>query len=64
MQFFFFVKKYEPPSHVKLLLADDRFLFIGSLNWLFNGGKTKQKEISCLITNPNTIQYVKEEYLK
>ncbi len=56
--------KYAPPSHVKLLLVDDQYLFIGSLNWLYNSGKTDQKEISCLITNPDTIQYVKERYLE
>lgn len=56
--------KYEPPSHVKLLLVDDRYLFIGSLNWLYNSGKTDQKEISCLITDPDMIHYVKEKYLK
>lgn len=56
--------KYAPPSHVKLLLVDDQYLFIGSLNWLYNSGKTDQKEISCLITNPDTISYVKERYLE
>lgn len=55
--------EYLPPSHVKLLLADDKYLFIGSLNWLFNSGKTAQKEISCLITNKDTIQYVKKRFL-
>jgi phosphatidylserine/phosphatidylglycerophosphate/cardiolipin synthase-like enzyme len=55
--------QFSPPSHVKLLLVDDKYLFIGSLNWLFNSGKTDQKEISCLITNPGTIAYVKERFL-
>jgi len=55
--------RYAPPSHVKLLLVDNRYLFIGSFNWLFNSGKTKQKEISCLITNPNMIAYTKERFL-
>lgn len=32
--------QFSPPSHVKLLLIDDKYLFIGSLNWLFNSGKT------------------------
>lgn len=56
--------EYLPPSHVKLLLIDDKYLFIGSLNWLFNSGKTNQKEISCLITNEYTIEYVKNKYLE
>lgn len=55
--------QFSPPSHVKLLLVDDKYLFIGSLNWLFNSGKTDQKEISCLITNSSTIAYVKERFL-
>ena len=56
--------EYLPPSHVKLLLADDKYLLIGSLNWLFNSGKTAQKEISCLVTNKDTIQYVKSRFLE
>jgi len=55
--------RYSPPSHIKLMLVDNKYLFIGSLNWLFNSGKTEQKEISCLITNPNTITYVKDRFL-
>ncbi len=55
--------KYLPPSHVKLLLVDDKYLFIGSLNWLYNSGKTTQKEISCLLSDPDTIQYVKERFV-
>ena len=56
--------EYLPPSHVKLLLADDKYLLIGSLNWLFNSGKTAQKEISCLVTNRDTIGYVKKRFLE
>lgn len=56
--------KYVPPSHIKLLLVDDSYLLIGSLNWLYNSGRSAQKEISCLITNPETIQYVKEGFLE
>lgn len=56
--------KYVPPSHIKLLLVDDSYLLIGSLNWLYNSGRSAQKEISCLITNPETIQYVKEGFWK
>lgn len=55
--------KYAPPSHVKLLLVDDQYLFIGSLNWLYNSGKTEQKELSCLVTSADMINYVKKEYL-
>ena len=55
--------RYDPPSHVKLLLVDEQYLFIGSLNWLYNSGESEQREISCLITNPDTIAYVREKYL-
>ena len=56
--------RYLPPSHVKLLLIDDKYLFIGSLNWLYNSGKTEQKELSCLVTNSETVRYVKERFLE
>ena len=56
--------RYLPPSHVKLLLVDDRYLFIGSLNWLYNSGKTQQRELSCLVTNKDTIRYVRQRFLE
>lgn len=54
---------YRPPTHVKLLLIDDAYLFVGSLNWLMNSGKTNTSESSCLITNRDTINYVKKRYI-
>ncbi|MGL5437054.1 MAG: AAA domain-containing protein [Lachnospiraceae bacterium] len=56
--------KYQPPTHVKLLIIDETFMFIGSLNWLMNSGKTGTKEISCLITDREMIRYVKEQYIQ
>lgn len=56
--------QYLPPTHVKLLLIDDTYLFIGSLNWLMNSGKTNTSESSCLITSKETVDYVKKRFIK
>ncbi|MBP1047290.1 hypothetical protein I6N96_13485 [Enterococcus sp. BWM-S5] len=53
---------HNPPSHVKLLMIDNTYLFIGSLNWLMNSGKTEQKELSCLVTDKSSIDYVSQYY--
>ncbi|OJG70613.1 hypothetical protein RV11_GL001013 [Enterococcus phoeniculicola] len=55
---------HNPPSHVKLLLIDNTYLFIGSLNWLMNSGKNNQKEISYLVTDKSSIEYVNQYYAK
>lgn len=49
---------HNPPSHIKMLLIDNTYLFIGSLNWLMNSGRTQQKEISCLVTDKSSIDYI------
>lgn len=56
---------YKPPIHTKLLLVDEKFLFIGSHNWLSNSGNTNDErdEISCILINKETIEYVKERYI-
>lgn len=53
---------YMPPLHTKVLLVDDSILFIGSHNWLSNHGKLAREEISYLITNRQTIEYVKKRF--
>jgi len=53
---------YMPPLHTKVLLVDNKILFIGSYNWLSNNGKLAREEISYLITNRQTIEYVKERF--
>ncbi|MBB6635696.1 AAA domain-containing protein [Cohnella thailandensis] len=53
---------YMPPLHTKVLLVDDKILFIGSHNWLSNHGKLAREEISYLITNSQTIEYVKKRF--
>lgn len=52
-----------PPLHTKFLIIDDKYMFIGSHNWLSNSGKTNTKELSTLVTDKNTIEYVKKKYL-
>lgn len=55
---------YIPPIHSKILLVDDRFLFLGSHNWLSKIGKHKRDEISCLVTEDQMIKYLKERYIQ
>ncbi|WP_236415654.1 AAA domain-containing protein [Paenibacillus sp. JJ-223] len=56
--------KYIPPIHSKILLVDDRYLFLGSHNWLSKLGKHKRDEISCLVTEDRMIKYLQERYIQ
>ncbi|MFS0858523.1 AAA domain-containing protein [Paenibacillus taichungensis] len=59
--------QYIPPIHSKILLVDDRYLFLGSHNWLSKSGKykkNKRDEVSCLVTEDRMIQYLKERYIQ
>ncbi|MFF2089848.1 AAA domain-containing protein [Paenibacillus sp. NPDC058174] len=53
---------YMPPLHTKVLLIDNKILFIGSYNWLSNPGKLAREEISYLITDKQAIDYVKQRF--
>ncbi|WP_127587741.1 AAA domain-containing protein [Paenibacillus koleovorans] len=53
---------YKPPLHAKVLLIDNKLLLIGSHNWLSNHGRHAREEISYLITNKQTIAYVKKRF--
>ncbi|UTR14543.1 AAA domain-containing protein [Salipaludibacillus sp. LMS25] len=55
---------YNPPMHTKLLLIDEKYLVIGSFNWLSNSGERAgvKDEISCIITDQRSIEFVKEYY--
>jgi molybdopterin-guanine dinucleotide biosynthesis protein len=53
---------YMPPLHTKVLLIDNKILFIGSHNWLSNHGKLAREEISYLITDKQAIAYVKKRF--
>lgn len=56
---------YAPPTHAKILIIDNKYMCIGSHNWLSNAGKTneaeRKKEVSRLTTSPKAIEYVKEK---
>ncbi|RTZ53828.1 hypothetical protein EKO25_21185 [Bacillus sp. SAJ1] len=53
---------YRPPMHTKLLLIDQKYLVIGSYNWLSNNGirKGAKDEISCIITDRRYINSINE----
>lgn len=55
---------YKPPLHAKLLLIDEKYLVIGSFNWLSNSGEWAgaKDEISCIITDQRYIKFIKECY--
>ncbi|MEB9896432.1 AAA domain-containing protein [Bacillus cereus] len=53
---------YMPPLHSKVLLIDNKILFIGSHNWLSNQGKSTREEISYLITDRQAIAYVRMRF--
>ena len=56
---------YAPPTHAKVIIIDDKYMCIGSHNWLSNAGKTDEreraKEATRLTTSKYTIDYVKEK---
>ena len=57
---------YNPPTHAKILIIDDRYMCIGSHNWLSNAGKTEEqnraKEGTKITTSKNAIYYAKEKF--
>ncbi|NQX69859.1 hypothetical protein HQN90_27370 [Paenibacillus alba] len=53
---------YTPPLHTKVMLIDNKILFIGSHNWLSNTGRQAREEISYLITDKQAIEYVKVKF--
>lgn len=55
---------YKPPLHTKAVIIDDEFMIIGSHNWLSNSGASKEAkdEISCIVTNKDMIEYIKDRY--
>lgn len=54
---------YAPPTHAKILIIDEKYMCIGSHNWLSNAGETdtkqRAKEASIITTNKMSISYVK-----
>lgn len=59
---------YAPPTHAKVLIVDNKYMCIGSHNWLSNTGKTPESQRAIegtrLTTNISAISYAKEEFFK
>lgn len=59
---------YNPPTHAKVLIIDDKYMCIGSHNWLSNAGKTNDKERAKegtrVTTSKYAIDYAKEEFFE
>ena len=57
---------YDPPTHAKVLIVDNKYMCIGSHNWLSNAGKTNEKdralEGTIVTTSVFSIGYAKEEF--
>lgn len=55
---------YTPPIHTKVLIIDEKFMILGSHNWLSNKGayKNSKDELSCLVCDPEAIQFVIRRY--
>ena len=55
---------YAPPIHAKIVIVDNKYMFIGSHNWLSNAGKTEERlraiEGTKITTSKESITYVKE----
>lgn len=56
---------YAPPTHAKVVIVDNKYMFMGSHNWLSNAGKTVEKvraqEGTIITTSKDAISYTKEE---
>lgn len=59
---------YNPPIHAKVLIIDDKYMCIGSHNWLSNAGKTSEqqraKESTRITTSKSAIEYAKNSFFK
>lgn len=57
---------YKPPMHTKILIINDRYMVIGSHNWLCkNGlGYNSPDELSCIVEDKSMIDYVRSEIMK
>ena len=55
---------YAPPTHAKVVIVDDKYMFMGSHNWLSNAGKMDEKdrarEGTVITTSKDAINYTKE----
>lgn len=59
---------YAPPTHAKILIIDNKYMCIGSHNWLSNAGKQndseRQKEATRITTSEYAMDYAKEEFFE
>ena len=59
---------YAPPTHAKVVIVDEKYLFMGSHNWLSNAGKMSEKvrakEGTVITTSKDAISYTKEKFFK
>ena len=57
---------YSPPTHAKVVIVDEKYMFMGSHNWLSNAGKmvekNRAKEGTVITTSRDAIIYTKEEF--
>lgn len=56
---------YAPPTHAKAIIVDEKYMFMGSHNWLSNAGKMEEKnrakEGTVITTSKDAIIYTKEK---
>lgn len=57
---------YAPPTHAKIVIVDEKYMFMGSHNWLSNAGKMEEKnrakEGTIITTSKEAISYTKEKF--
>lgn len=57
---------YAPPTHAKIVIVDEKYMFMGSHNWLSNAGKMEEKnrakEGTAITTSKEAISYTKENF--
>lgn len=57
---------YAPPTHAKVVIVDEKYMFMGSHNWLSNAGKTDENnralEGTRITTSKDAIGYTKEKF--
>lgn len=56
---------YKPPMHIKILVVNNRYMVIGSHNWLCkNGtGHNSPDELSCIVEDESMLAYVRNEIM-
>jgi superfamily I DNA and/or RNA helicase len=57
---------YKPPMHTKILIINNKYMVIGSHNWLCKNGSRSNSphELSCIVEDKSMIDYIHNEILK